>query len=220
MVPYFFAMDRPNYARWLPVYIADMKSLQTVYQEFIQGNHSVSRSGQAFSKALEQSINADTKHKGGIIGISQSAAALNKWFLTAHERAAITASLKEMYGAHDGNVETAHKEGSVPRIRRDEEDITKLVNCFSSGLMENPFLCEESDVLKNFATGLVLPEIAKQSIFGSHEKGKRQMMKFVQGCKNSTEINFWDSIPSLKVITFSKLTKTAQVKASNEKLLT
>lgn len=97
--------------------------------------------------ALEQSINADTKRKGGIIGISQSPAALNNWFLTAHERCAVTASLKEMYDAHDGNVvETAHKEGTVPRIRRDEEDVTKLVNC----LMENPFLCGESDVLKNF----------------------------------------------------------------------
>ena len=29
MVPHFFAMDRPNYARWLPVYIMDMRQLAT-----------------------------------------------------------------------------------------------------------------------------------------------------------------------------------------------
>ncbi|KAK3734695.1 hypothetical protein QZH41_002114 [Actinostola sp. cb2023] len=79
MLPHFFAMDRPNYARWLPVYLADMKQLETkhplVHQEFAQGGHAVSRSGKPFAQvwtymALEQSVNADSKSKGGIVGIS------------------------------------------------------------------------------------------------------------------------------------------------------
>ena len=45
LVPYFFAMDRPNYARWLPVYTMDMRQLATkhpkVHQEFVNGNHAV-----------------------------------------------------------------------------------------------------------------------------------------------------------------------------------
>ena len=81
MVPHFFAMDRPNYARWLPVYIMDMRQLATkhpqVHQEFVNGYHAVSRSGKPFSQvwtdmALEQTINADSKSKGGIIGISHN----------------------------------------------------------------------------------------------------------------------------------------------------
>ena len=28
MTPYFYAMDRPNYARWLPIYLTDMKQLE------------------------------------------------------------------------------------------------------------------------------------------------------------------------------------------------
>ena len=47
MIPYFFAMDRVNYSRWLPVYIMDMRNLQEkaldVYNEFLRGNHTVSR---------------------------------------------------------------------------------------------------------------------------------------------------------------------------------
>ena len=39
MVPYFFAVDRHNYSRWLPVYLSDMKRLETkhprVHQEFL-----------------------------------------------------------------------------------------------------------------------------------------------------------------------------------------
>ena len=68
MTPHFFVMDRPNYARWLPVYIADMNMLESrhpkVHEEFLAGNFSVSHSGHPFSQvstdmALEKSINAD-----------------------------------------------------------------------------------------------------------------------------------------------------------------
>ena len=54
MTPHFFAMDRPNYARWLPVYIAEMNMLESshrkVRKEFLAGNFSVSRSGHLFSQ--------------------------------------------------------------------------------------------------------------------------------------------------------------------------
>jgi len=73
MVPYFFAMDRPNYARWFPVYIMDMRQLATkhpeVHLEFVNGNHAISRSSKPFAQvwtdmALEQSINADSTSSG------------------------------------------------------------------------------------------------------------------------------------------------------------
>lgn len=105
MAPYFFAMDRHNYARWLPVYLADMHQIESkhprVHDEFMSGNHVVCRSSHPFSQvstdmALEQSINADSKAKGGIIGISIMPSTLQRCFLTSHERAAITSSLKSM----------------------------------------------------------------------------------------------------------------------------
>ena len=58
MLPHFFEMDRQNYARWLPIYLADMNSLAAAA-------HPVSRSSHPFAQvwtdmALEQSINADS----------------------------------------------------------------------------------------------------------------------------------------------------------------
>ena len=73
MVPQFFVLDMQNYARWLPVYIMDMRQLATkhlqVHQEFANGYHAVSHSGKPFAQvwtdmALEQTTNAD-KSKGG-----------------------------------------------------------------------------------------------------------------------------------------------------------
>ena len=137
-------MDRPNYARWLPVYLCDMNQLetdhpQTYYQEFVNGNHAVSRSKQPFAQvwtnmALEQSINVDSKAQGGIIGITKSPAALETctWFLTCHERTSITTALKDMYALQDSDRVGTHKEAAPKRVRRDENDVEKLVACFHS----------------------------------------------------------------------------------------
>ena len=73
MLPHFFSMDRTNYSRWLPVYLADMHQLADnaldVHQEFIQGNHLAGRSRDPFSQvwtdmALEQTVNLDSKTRG------------------------------------------------------------------------------------------------------------------------------------------------------------
>ena len=142
MIPYFFAMDRHNSSKWLPVYLADMTALSfkhpLVYKVFLYENHSVSRSQHSFSKvskdlALEQSVNRDSKSKGRIIGNSQNPNALDRWFLTCHERAAITTAFKDICCLNNCNENRFHKEGSSTRIHRDESDVEKIVNCFDSG---------------------------------------------------------------------------------------
>ena len=85
------------------------------------------------------SINADSKAKGGIVGISQRPGALQLWFLTSHERAAIMTSLKNMYGAEKTDrLGVAHKEASANRVTRDKCDLNKLLACFTSGAMTDP----------------------------------------------------------------------------------
>lgn len=64
-----------------------------------------------------------------------------------------------------------HKETSSKRVKRDEDDVRKLVNCFTSGLMSNPF-AEETDSLFNFATGVVLPSDVAEGLVRSNEKGQ------------------------------------------------
>ena len=68
--------------------------------------------------ALEQSINADSKSRGGIIGISQNPGALDRWFLTSHERASVTTALKDMFTQERHRVD-AHKEAVAKRVARD-----------------------------------------------------------------------------------------------------
>ena len=111
-----------------------------VHEEFLAGNFSVSRSGHPFSQvstdmALEQSINADSKSKGGIVGISRREDAVECWFLTSHERAASTHSLKEICGLENYERVGTHKEAGVSQMKRDQEDIDRLISSFNSGMV-------------------------------------------------------------------------------------
>ena len=165
--------------------------------------------------AVEQSINADSKSSGGVLGKSQSPPALEKWFLTIHQRAAIAAALKAIYGIQNTDQGT-HKEVAPKRVKRDKDDVKKLVSCFTSDVMINPF--EDAEDLVNFATGIVLPTDVAEVLVNSTEKGKEQMETFIAKRMNSNTIGFWEPIPSLKVKTFSSITKKVQVKVTNDKL--
>ena len=54
MTPHFFLMDRPNYSRWLLVYLADRDQLYethpAVHEEFMSVNPSISQSTQPLRK--------------------------------------------------------------------------------------------------------------------------------------------------------------------------
>lgn len=120
--------------------------------------------------ALEQSINADSKSKGGIVGISQSPAALEKWFLTVHEWASVNTALKEMCGVQDSD-QVTHKKEAPKKVKRDEDDFKKLVSYFESSLMANPF-SEDTKSLINFATSIILPSEVAEAPVSSTEKGQ------------------------------------------------
>ena len=76
---YFFAHDKINYARMIPVYLVEMSSLNEadpeIYEEFIQGNWVVNKNAQVpfcavgADNALEH-INRSMKVSGGLIGIT------------------------------------------------------------------------------------------------------------------------------------------------------
>ena len=96
MLPTFFAYERVNYSRWLPIYITDMLDLEdkapAIHDAFMQGQFSINRTGNSFTgvatdQVLEQTMNKDSKGSGGLKGISLDADACTKWFLTSHIRA-------------------------------------------------------------------------------------------------------------------------------------
>lgn len=169
--------------------------------------------------ALEQSINADSKSKGGVVGITHNQSALQRWFLTAHERASVTTALKEMYAIRDSDRMGTHKESQPKRVQRDEEDVKKLIACFSSNLMTNPFECDADNQLLNIATGVVLPPESAQRLLESTEIGKKNMEAFIQDRLNTNKVSFWEPLKQLKIKTFASTKKKITLKSTNEKVI-
>ena len=80
IIPWCFAHDKVNYARYLPVYLTEMTNLQTdhpgVHQGLMAGHFSVQLSeGSTFDRlpvdqTTEVTINKDTKTAGGVAKFS------------------------------------------------------------------------------------------------------------------------------------------------------
>ena len=93
LIPYLFAINNVNYARWLPIHLCDMMSLEKqhpeVAREFHNGNfvvHKTDRifSGMAIDQAHEQN-NAVIKGDGGAVGLTENPSALRRWMMAGPE---------------------------------------------------------------------------------------------------------------------------------------
>ena len=93
LVPWFFALDHTNYARWIPVHLRDMVALPKthpdVYREFNAGHFTVQKTERIFSsipidQAHEQN-NALVKGDGGAVGLTENPSALRRWMVAGPE---------------------------------------------------------------------------------------------------------------------------------------
>ena len=106
ILPWMFAYDRPNYARYLSAYYLEMcdlpKTHPSAYAAFSSGEFAVQRQDRyGFSQVecdmcIEQTCNRDAKTKGGLIGFTSNHGAVLRWLLTQHRCSAITNECKAM----------------------------------------------------------------------------------------------------------------------------
>ena len=106
MIPWCFAYDKINYARYLPVYYAEMMNLPSehpdVYGNFMAKNFAVQLAeGSPFGRipvdqATEVTVNKDTKTSGGVTKFSLKTGAVNRFYMTAEYRCSFLAHLRDM----------------------------------------------------------------------------------------------------------------------------
>ena len=136
MISWVHAYDRINYARYPPLYWAQMKALPTSHPEAntylqnggfaIQRSHASPFSLIPIDQTIEQTVNRDTKTKGGTVGFSLNRGAVQRWMLTAYERAAVTQNLKKMMGIKQSET-SAMKEMRIARISRDIRKVIEVL---------------------------------------------------------------------------------------------
>ena len=216
MCPWLFVTSRINYARYLPIYYLEMKSLHTshpdIHQMFMNGDFVVQRqesygfSQVACDMTIEQTCNKDTKTKGGVVGFSLNQGASQRWVLTHPERAAITRACSTYAGR---NVQKqTRKDLNEPRLMREEAAICQIIECMEGFI--NPFTYDSKDLI-HVVSGVVVPEAVAKDILSAYEKGEICFREFCQDRLMTNKKGFHDSIRTLKLLSFTDNGKTTKM---------
>lgn len=135
MLPWCFAYNAINYARYMSAYYSDMTSLPDehpeVHEFMSNGGFSVQMSKEntfgriPVDQTLEETVNKDTQTPGGTKGFSLKPGAVQRYYLTAEFRTLFLRCLREMVGYAKGK--QGHTDLHSSRISQDEKDVTAIV---------------------------------------------------------------------------------------------
>ena len=188
MCPIFFATNRHNYAKWMTRYNLNLLNMDVthpgVWDILQKGALSVWRTNQNFSRSpiglsLEQTVNADAASRlSGIAAFNQSVSARKRWMITSTERSTIVGNLLSKAGLVKQN--EVHKELKPSKVRRDNEDLSKLIK----GLCEtmDPFGEDDADeALCCISTDQVIPPDIAHDILSIASDGEKWFNEFRDG---------------------------------------
>ena len=133
-VKYIFALDKLNYARMIPIYLAEMSQLEGTYSEvwseFSNGNRFVNKNAIPFcaigpDHALEQ-IKRWMKVSGVLVDIALNKKARNRFDLISTHLVQLTEEAKEMTRDSEAARKLNH-ELSQAILKRQTKNAQKLV---------------------------------------------------------------------------------------------
>ena len=186
-INYFFAHDLLNYARLMPVHLAQLKSLKhedpLTWQAFKDGEFVCSKSEVPFTRlytdqALEQE-NKILKGHGGMVGLSQDEKALDRLLvITPHVARMVKSYLSTFSSSLPGtNKRREHYQLSGQVAVRCSERTIMLRQSIERHCEGNPFKIHCP--LKNLASSAIIPETANNNILQFASKGKACFEHFV-----------------------------------------
>ena len=217
LLPWLFAYDRTNYCRYLSAYWCEMVILPSThpdaYSQMERGEFAVQRSRQSpfaqvpVDQALEQTINRDTKVNGGIIGFSLHPGAVQRWMLTAHLRAALTESCKDLAGmlTDSSVVHKSLRQAAVSTSHKLVENVSTVLQSWAN----NPFAV--SNEIYCLSSGIQANDEVQADLPGAHEKGYDACKAFFVKRLLSKSEDYHARLKSLKLKTFATQMKSSKI---------
>ena len=209
MLPWFFALNHQNYARWLSVHLLDMRTLPQTAPEvackFNEGFFTVNKSSNRFSavaidQAHEQN-NAIVKGGGGAVGLTENLSALRRWMVSGPEIARIVNEFEdEIKRASKNDINTNHHEEHRSFQEKSFKDVKALVASMED--LGNPFM-EESKELSVLDTKEIASSEALTTLREIEQIGKQQSDNFTKECLVQRTKSLYDPIKKNKLYPFS-----------------
>ena len=214
LLPWCFAYDKINYARYLTANLAQLTQLEKDYPEveeaFADGQFAVQMSATnpfgriPVDQATEVTINRDTKTPGGTTGFSLNAGAVQRHYITAEHRCAFVGLMRDFVNV--ASPHEAHADLNESRRKKDEEVVTAIESLLQSWV--NPFSLSnghESKSIISISTAREVPQEIAADLMNAHTVGKECLTKFreerLEGSQG--EKKFHDRLKLNKLKTFA-----------------
>jgi len=181
LVFWFFALDRTNYSRWIPIHIRDMKSLHESVEQELATGWVLQKSEKRFSsmpldQAHEQN-NSVVKGSGGAIGLTENPTAFRKWMVAGPEQARLIETFESASLGSRFSETLEHHEEGLSSQRTFKKQVVSLCNTITS--VGNPFLDDCTELLaldsRNCASESVV-----HTVRNIENIGKAQYEKYVK----------------------------------------
>ena len=197
MLPWFAHYGHTNYMRWGTVSVTYVNLLDVshpdVHRQFMDGNFVVKSTHKTFNQigtdlALEQ-VNEVGKVAGGLVGITRLDSARDKWCLTYNERGRLVDKTSVMFSLAVDNVQYtpfANKDVGTSRIKRDIDDIQKLVYQLERFSVFNTH-CPDLICLAN---RYIAPESIKTAMLIAQTHGEDKIKEFMETRLCKREVGF------------------------------
>ncbi|MES9884227.1 MAG: TCR domain-containing protein [Sedimenticola sp.] len=223
-VKYYFAHDLFHYARLIPVYIAELRKLKEecpeTWEDLKRSDSNVKQSSIPFShlfvdQGLEQQIRA-LKVTGGITGLTQNEAALDRFLLTAPEVARLVERFLNRYSRSASvPARKEHYQLTGSMADRLARNATTIHTCIISHCDGNPF--DEGTDLVNIASMMAIEAHAKDDILNRDQKGQARYVQFVNDrLLTGSPMSIWDPIKKLKLKTHSTWLKKTKIRCGEK----
>lgn len=223
---YFFAHDKINYARMMPLYLAEMNSLEesdpAIHEEFTRGNWVVNKNGEVAFCAVGadnglEHLNRSMKVSGGLVGISQNVNARTKFFLIAPELATLATQAKAMAGVFPDTPEHHHNL-SPSKLAREDKAVLQLTETIKS--FTNPFSASDDEEpnteLYNLVTKVVMLEKCKNDMCQQSAIGMKLYQTFTDERIKAGKVSLWASMKKRKLETCKCMGKVIKVKSTQK----
>lgn len=172
LVPWFFALDHVNYARWVPIHIRDMKALPSHVKDQLKNFWVVSKTQRKYSsmpidQAHEQN-NELVKGSGGAVGLTENPSAFRRWMVAGPEQARILTEFESQFLESEEHNNQQHEQSYSAQqlFHKQVKSLSEVISC-----MGNPFMddCPELLVLdtRNCANDAVISTVQTIEELGS-----------------------------------------------------
>lgn len=205
MLDVFFALNRPNYARWGTLFLQKLVSADPQLRKILaDGAFSIRRTTKQYSRSavdisLEQTVNRDASSSlRGIVAFRKSESAIRRWSLTMSERAMAMTELRTFAGLEVGESATAQCHPS--RIKKDNGQMQGLGQTIEEFC--NPFGNNAPTSLVNLATGRAATKVTEQYLLQTMKRGQTEREKFREEW-NKDSTRFLRPLKRLRVNNFA-----------------